>query len=628
LADIKIMQPDSTPLISANVLRAASAGTAQARQTDASSRTLEAEVTAVRPTRDGWNLTLRSAGQEFQVKSEYPLPRETRVQLALTEGKAGVELQVKSITLPSGANTGGSLHNEANAALLRPLLQQFLASRVPLLPATTNTATAGAAAESLYSARGYSTAPPASGSAAIPQPSAMHQLLAALKGGQQAASESSARMPASPGIAAGTNSAAAPDGVRQLIDNWVSQLPDGEQLGQQQTLVRQVRQSGLSYEHQLMRLAEQIRGGQQSLAQAMSSSTAARSAGGRTPGGSMAAANAPGQTGTDALSGTQSGTSAEKGAASGRQAGTSSGPATDSASRPASAGRELADMFRNLWLKAAPTVNRPRTDNASASTGPSATTGTGLSRAAQANAALQSHVRLQGFQQAPGPDSLKAALEQTRAGLEASHITPQTETDLQVHRLLSGDHKAVLARALLQWLNQLRPEGTAPLRELPVTQPPSTDTPEAFRLLQTALAQTENEQVARLQSGNDNLMNIPLFFRQGEQLREIQLQIRREEEEQTDQQQKKAVRWQLRLHFELEKLGNMDVELSLSLPRLEATFWSEQADTLRLLNHRLTPLRQRLQAMGVEVSELQARHGSLPPMSRNQVRQYLVDTHE
>ena len=139
------MQPDSTPLISANVLRAASAGTAQARQTDASSRTLEAEVTAVRPTRDGWNLTLRSAGQEFQVKSEYPLPRETRVQLALTEGKAGVELQVKSITLPSGANTGGSLHNEANAALLRPLLQQFLASRVPLLPATTNTATAGAA---------------------------------------------------------------------------------------------------------------------------------------------------------------------------------------------------------------------------------------------------------------------------------------------------------------------------------------------------------------------------------------------------------------------------------------------------------------------------------------------------
>jgi len=648
LADIKNMLPDSTPLISANVLNASALKTAQPPPDNAAVRTFQAQVTASQPTDDGWTLTLRSGDKTLQVKSEYPLPENTRVQLAMTTDQGKVQLQVKAIILPD--NEAAAVKTDTAAVLLKPVVQQFLASRVPLLPVTpptTNDPSTNQQAQSplVYSA-GLKASPllnPATYSAA--QKSVIHQLLAALKTPQdRTASAAPLNSQALTGAATTPQTPAMgniPDNIRQLLSNWVSQLPDSQQIGQTATLMQQVRHSGLSYEHQLLAVAEKIRN-------SLNSSTADNQAG-KTAGKPAPATATEGKV-NPAPTQQNTAQSADQ-------------------TKAQTAKQELAGIFRSLWLRTAgasqpsPSVSSEATSKA---TSPASTAASGAISSAIQNsrapvsaeqseptaeadqrpllkaaagllnpragkiqnrptADIQSQLQLQALKITPA--DLKAALEQTRTSLESTVPPLQGTADHQIHQLLSTDHKAVLAKALLQWLNQLRPQGTPLLRELPVSQPALQDPPEAFRLLQTALAQTETEQAARLQSPDNNLLNIPLFFRQGEQLREIQLQLRREEQSQSEAGRKKSVRWQLRLHFDLEKLGPMDVDLNMSLPRLSATFWSETQQTLHQLNHQLAPLRQQLQSMGVEVTELQARHGKLPPLARNQVRQYLVDTH-
>ena len=219
--------------------------------------------------------------------------------------------------------------------------------------------------------------------------------------------------------------------------------------------------------------------------------------------------------------------------------------------------------------------------------------------------------------------TLSEALAQVQQRLESpAGLHPQLSP------LLSSDHKAVLSRALLGWINHLQPANAQPVRDIPLSLPQqSADSPEPFRLLQSALAQTETEQITRLQQGPDSPLTIPLYFRDGDQTREIRLQLQQDSREDPASTHKKTIRWRLRLHFDLSRLGPLDVELDLSLPELMATFWSEQQTTLATLNHELQPLRARLQQMGVDVSELQARFGKLPETTRNQIRQRLVDTH-
>ncbi len=85
--------------------------------------------------------------------------------------------------------------------------------------------------------------------------------------------------------------------------------------------------------------------------------------------------------------------------------------------------------------------------------------------------------------------------------------------------------------------------------------------------------------------------------------------------------------WQLKLHFELEQFGPLDVEIQLGWPRLDITFWSSQQHTRHMLSAALQPLRQRLQALGAEVQQMEVRHGSLPVGQQNVITQRLVDLH-
>lgn len=152
--------------------------------------------------------------------------------------------------------------------------------------------------------------------------------------------------------------------------------------------------------------------------------------------------------------------------------------------------------------------------------------------------------------------------------------------------------------------------------------------PETFRLLQAALAQTESEQVRLVQTQDTTQFQIPLMWRDNDTVRQDLLCMKRDEDGNTsyDDQTKKS-RWQITLHFDLETLGPLDIELDLSPPAVSATFWSETSDTLSEIQQALRPLRDTLTALGADVGELRARHGRKRPGEQPVVRHSLVDIH-
>lgn len=149
---------------------------------------------------------------------------------------------------------------------------------------------------------------------------------------------------------------------------------------------------------------------------------------------------------------------------------------------------------------------------------------------------------------------------------------------------------------------------------------------ETFRLLHSVLARTEQDQVRLLQQPDPYPVTIPLLFRDGSETRQISIDIDRDSSADNEPEKKKRMRWHLTLHFELDQLGPLDVELELMAPGVSARFWPETTDTLGLLNTSLQPLRQRLTALGAEVGELEVRHGrKLPEDQQLSIRHSLVD---
>lgn len=211
---------------------------------------------------------------------------------------------------------------------------------------------------------------------------------------------------------------------------------------------------------------------------------------------------------------------------------------------------------------------------------------------------------------------------------------PAAETDFKLpsalQTLLAQDAKAVLSRALLSWANYLAANQGAKLSGLPLNAAHTQAWPEGLRLIQSALAHIEHEQTRQLlnNTSSSQSVDIPLYYQDQGHTRELRLYL--EHDEQPAGKKGKAakqVRWHLRLYFELKALGPLGLDLELQLPKLKATFWSKQSDTLQHLNQALQPLRHTLAQLGVDADELQVRHGQLPEPSRNHIHQRLVDTH-
>ena len=152
--------------------------------------------------------------------------------------------------------------------------------------------------------------------------------------------------------------------------------------------------------------------------------------------------------------------------------------------------------------------------------------------------------------------------------------------------------------------------------------------PETFRLLQTALSQTESEQVRLVQTQDTTQYQVPLMWRDNDTIKQDLLCLKRDDDQGAPEDgQKKQSRWQLTLHFDLETLGPLDIELDLCPPAVSATFWSETSDTLSEIQQALRPLRETLTSLGADVGELRARHGRKLPGEQPVIRHSLVDIH-
>jgi hypothetical protein len=151
-----------------------------------------------------------------------------------------------------------------------------------------------------------------------------------------------------------------------------------------------------------------------------------------------------------------------------------------------------------------------------------------------------------------------------------------------------------------------------------------------IRLLQTLFSQIEREQFSQLQNLNspgtateqNNVQWFPLLLNHNAQIHNVDLFLERQATAEEDNQ--KSQQWHINLHFELENLGQLALELTMVEQQCQARFWSEQQDTLQMLSQHIQPLRARLSEAGIQVNELEVRHGTLPRKSKT-ISQQLVD---
>ncbi|MET0378951.1 MAG: flagellar hook-length control protein FliK [Spongiibacteraceae bacterium] len=89
---------------------------------------------------------------------------------------------------------------------------------------------------------------------------------------------------------------------------------------------------------------------------------------------------------------------------------------------------------------------------------------------------------------------------------------------------------------------------------------------------------------------------------------------------------KRKKQWLVQLGFDLHELGKLSATLSVIEHSVAATLWAEQEETHRTVQRELTTLREGLEAVGVNVTDMQCRHGIAPERS-GLIMQRLVDTH-
>ncbi len=100
------------------------------------------------------------------------------------------------------------------------------------------------------------------------------------------------------------------------------------------------------------------------------------------------------------------------------------------------------------------------------------------------------------------------------------------------------------------------------------------------------------------------LLDLPL--RHGDRLDLLQMRI---DEERDGKGRRAGSQWSVTLAVELEGLGEIHIRVTLNGGVVSATFWAGNAHTAELFEQHLGELQQRLQAAGLRVGSLGARHG-------------------
>ena len=210
--------------------------------------------------------------------------------------------------------------------------------------------------------------------------------------------------------------------------------------------------------------------------------------------------------------------------------------------------------------------------------------------------------------------------------------TDATGTSLGIEPVLAGDRdlKAVLARVLMQ------------LQQHDKGQPAADQTPTILRLqqetasqpltrqIQSALADIELQQhrlVSQHGQTENTGLDASLLYRQQERPAAVNLGWHPDDNSDhgRDPTPRAKAQWRLQLELNLEGIGAVQIDARIGWPKLAVTFWSQNASALQQLHQALPPLRQRLQAAGADVSDLEARFGQAPAGNTTRIQRSLVD---
>jgi len=141
--------------------------------------------------------------------------------------------------------------------------------------------------------------------------------------------------------------------------------------------------------------------------------------------------------------------------------------------------------------------------------------------------------------------------------------------------------------------------------------------------LRTTLLQQSEAALARLQlsqlaavprEGERGLIEwlFDLPVRRGDDIDLWSVRIFREAEQQPRRNRPRSDTWTVQLAFDLPGLGAMQAQVRLHNETVSARFWASNPDTVPLLEQHLHELRRSLLAAGLEVSDIDCCHGTLP----------------
>ncbi len=144
-----------------------------------------------------------------------------------------------------------------------------------------------------------------------------------------------------------------------------------------------------------------------------------------------------------------------------------------------------------------------------------------------------------------------------------------------------------------------------------------------------AIARTTLHQLSSHSSRQDSTaptgLSFELPFLHHQQIEVFQFRIDEEDSATSDQSTKQqAKRWMVQMGFDIEGLGPMFCQLSLTGKSMAVQFWAAWEQTLSSTKAHFGFLEQALQEMGIRVEKIQAQLG-MPELDKTGIRNQLVD---
>lgn len=212
----------------------------------------------------------------------------------------------------------------------------------------------------------------------------------------------------------------------------------------------------------------------------------------------------------------------------------------------------------------------------------------------------------------PGADN---SARQIQTNVESGGV--QTEARLMQGKVDGKQDMKGLIRQLQQQVSDAPPEMRPRMEQL-------------IQSVQSRITHNQLQSLAQSKEtpdgGFERVLQIDLPIIHNQRMQNVELRIS-EEGHQTGEHTT-TTRWRVRLHFNLESLGEIDAEIQLTAEeQLNIRFWCSEQETQRQIKHQLDTFEVQLNQKGFNPSELVCYLGQAPNPDADAVQKNLVDIH-